>query len=108
METLDDTHLAQREALAALTEHGATISVDDNGKVVDMVISRITDVGLQHVAELTSLQTLVLSGTDITDEGLVHLEGLTNLKGLGLIGTKVSAMGVNNLKLVLPKCLIAR
>ena len=110
METRDVTHLAhtQREALAALTEQGATISVDDNGKAVDMAVSRITDVGLQHVAELTSLQTLVLNGSDITDAGLVHLKGLTKLKGLGLIGTKVSAEGVNDLKQVLPKCLIMR
>ena len=105
METRDVTHLAhtQSEALAALTEQGATISVDDNGKAVDMVVSRITDVGLQHVAELTSLQALVLNGSDITDAGLVHLKGLTKLKGLVLIGTKVSAEGVNDLKQVLPK-----
>ena len=108
METRDVTQLAptQREAVAALTEQGATVFVDDNGIVVDIAVSRITDVGLQHVAELTSLQTLVLSGTDITDAGLVHLKGLTKLKGLGLIGTKVSAKGVNDLKQVLPKCLI--
>lgn len=37
-----------------------------------------------HLKEMTSLQTLSLSYTDITELGLTHSKGLKNLKTLHL------------------------
>jgi hypothetical protein len=44
----------------------------------------VTDAGLAHLARLTSLQTLVLSETQVTDAGLAHLAGLKSLQSLNL------------------------
>jgi len=57
-------------------------------KVVDINLSccnKITDAGLQHVAQLTALQELNLTGCDkITDAGLQHVAQLTALQQLNL------------------------
>lgn len=45
----------------------------------------VTDDGLKHVGELTSLQTLDLE-CDITEDGLRHIRSLTNLRKLTLEG----------------------
>ena len=65
---------------------------------------RITDAGLEHLKELTTLQNLVLSSTRITDAGLIHLKGLPNLKYLDLGGTQATGMGVAELQKALPDC----
>jgi Leucine-rich repeat (LRR) protein len=62
----------------------------------------VTDAGLVHLAGITSLQRLVLSGTRITDAGLVHLYGLSNLRELHLEGTNVTGVGVAKLQAALP------
>jgi internalin A len=41
---------------------------------------RITDAGLRHIGELTSLTGLNLGQTDISDQGLVELKPLVRLK----------------------------
>ena len=67
---------------------------------------QVTDAGLVHLKGLTSLEGLVLNGTEITDAGLVHLKDLANLKGLNLQGTDVSDEAVEKLHEELPKCKI--
>src|SRR5690606_35410991 len=44
----------------------------------------ITDAGLVYLKDLTSLQSLDLSGCNITDAGLVHLKDLSSLRSLNL------------------------
>jgi Leucine-rich repeat (LRR) protein len=65
---------------------------------------KITDAGLEHLKELTTLQNLVLRSTRITDAGLIHLNGLPNLKYLDLGGTQATGMGVAELQKALPDC----
>lgn len=60
----------------------------------------ITDESLQHLSELTKLESLVLDGNPkISDAGLVHLEGLVNLEDwLGLTETSISDAGLAHLQ----------
>jgi beta-lactamase regulating signal transducer with metallopeptidase domain/thiol-disulfide isomerase/thioredoxin len=59
--------------------------------------ANITDDGLTHLAGLTNLKSLNLSGTEVTNEGLKRLQGLTGLEELNLDETNVSADGLANL-----------
>lgn len=68
----------------------------------------ITDSGLVHLKELTSLQVLNLEGTPITDAGLVHLQGLAKLEKLHLGKTKVTDAGIAELQKALPNCEIKK
>ena len=58
-----------------------------------------------HLKEMTSLQTLSLSYTDITELGLTHSKELKNLKTLHLDKwTLFSEKTIANLKRALPDC----
>ena len=69
---------------------------------------RLTDNGLECLANMKYLETLDLSGNQITDAGLEHLKGLTSLRRLALVNTKVTDAGVAKLRKTLPKCDIHR
>jgi len=55
---------------------------------------RISDDGLRHIAGLSKLEVLVLSGTNVQDEGLRRLTNLQNLKGLTLDNTPLTDSGL--------------
>jgi serine/threonine protein kinase len=65
-------------------------------------IGGISEVGLQHIGNVASLQHLKLYGNTVTDEGLLHLSGLKELKELNIHQTKVTAVGIEALKKALP------
>ena len=67
--------------------------------VVDLTNTKVTDAGLKELelAELTTLQTLSLSGPKVTDAGLKELAGLKTLQSLGLVQTKVTDAGLKEL-----------
>jgi beta-lactamase regulating signal transducer with metallopeptidase domain/Leucine-rich repeat (LRR) protein len=65
---------------------------------LDLSGTQVTDAGLEHLKGLTGLQQLYLGGTQITDVGLGHLKGLTALQLLGLGVTKVTGAGLEHLK----------
>ena len=60
--------------------------------------------GLEHLAGLARLETLILRGDEITDRGLVHLEGLSSLKKLDIEFAAVTDEGVAQLQKALPNC----
>ena len=60
--------------------------------------TKVTDAGLEHLKELAILQTLNLWDTKVTDSGLVNLKGITFLESLGLDGTQVTDVGLEHLK----------
>jgi len=64
----------------------------------------VDDVFLEHLKELTKLESLNLSGTQVTDEGLQDLNGLTELRSLRLFDTHVTEEGIKELQKALPKC----
>jgi hypothetical protein len=59
-----------------------------------------------EVGALTKLERLSLAGCPFSDAGLKHLAGLSNVKHLDLTGTQVIADGVAALQKALPKCQI--
>ena len=60
--------------------------------------SRITDAGVEHLAQLRSLEALSLTDTQITDVSLQHLSQIASLKGLGLVGTPITNEGLKHLE----------
>jgi Leucine rich repeat/Leucine Rich repeat len=58
----------------------------------------VTDAGVAHLAGLTKLRVLNLSGTDVGDAGLSHLSRLTNLRELRLSATSVTSGGLAHLR----------
>jgi len=58
----------------------------------------ITDEGLEHLSELTNLESLSLVDTQVTEESLAHLENLTRLEFLELSGPNVTDAGMDHLK----------
>jgi hypothetical protein len=57
----------------------------------------VTDVGMRHLAKLTGLRHLELSGTSITDCGLETLSHLPDLETVSLAWTKVTDAGAARL-----------
>ena len=64
----------------------------------------VSDAGLAHLEDLTSLRVLRISGRQISDAGLAHLTGLALLKRLVIYETQISGEGVARFKVALPNC----
>jgi hypothetical protein len=62
----------------------------DEVQAVHLDGSQVTDDGLEHLNELTRLESLSLGSTQVTDAGLTHLQRLTRFKNLWLNGTQVT------------------
>ncbi len=56
--------------------------------------NQVTDAGLRHVSNLTSLEELALRGERISDKGLAHLSELPRLEYLYLYGTHFGDLGM--------------
>lgn len=94
----------QREALAALYEHGGIlINLDEQrpGRPVVMIDftghPEFQDDWLKHLLPFTELTTVRLAGTALTDAGLDHLKQLPKLKELVLSDTGVTDVGLSKL-----------
>ncbi|PHS06120.1 MAG: hypothetical protein COA78_14615 [Blastopirellula sp.] len=90
----------QRLAVEWVLENSSKVSLNRSGEVyvVDFNGTQITDAGLEHLKELTSLKSLLLHNTQITDAGLKHLKGLNSLISLELRGTQITDAGLEHLK----------
>jgi internalin A len=60
--------------------------------------SSVSDAGLAHLSALGNLAQLNLEGTHISDAGLAHLKGLTKLSILDIDGTRVTDAGLVHLE----------
>ena len=106
--------VAAQEVVIAETERlRGKITIDEKKPhrpviAVSFTTTNVTDAELLHLKELTSLQTLGLSGTQVTDDGLLHLKGLTSLRMLSLVNTQVTGYGREELRKPLPNCRIYR
>lgn len=58
----------------------------------------VTDVGLQHLAQLTNITRLDVNHTQVTDEGLGHIATLSSLSMLAVGGTQVTGAGLRQLR----------
>ena len=70
-------------------------------------ICNIDDRGMQHIAEMTQLESLNLNGLPITDNGLFRLHRLKRLKMLSLYVTKVTPAGVERFQRAVPECVVS-
>lgn len=61
---------------------------------------------MKSIGKVASLTRLHLDKIPIGDEDVMHLKNLTNLQGLTLTGTQVTEQAANDLKKALPKCTI--
>ncbi len=100
---------ADREIVAEIEKLGGEVTVEKSGQgdgeiVVEVDLSinpdkpDVTDAALDHVAKLTTLKRLFLTGAAITDGGLAKLSPLTELVTLDISGTKISDAGLIHLK----------
>jgi len=69
--------------------------------------TQVDDTGLQEIAELRDLETLVVVGSPLTDAGLRNLRKLTKLKLLIVRGSFVTPAGVDELRRALPNLRVA-
>ncbi len=69
---------------------------------------RLTDAGLESLADLPALETLHLNATPITDAGLKHLAQIKTLKSLNLTDCQLSEAAIDDLQDALPWCRILR
>jgi hypothetical protein len=114
--TVTDLDLVHLKALPRLRELYLSPKITDAGlenlaELVDLRLltlsdARITDAGLARLKGLHQLQSLFLYGTPITDAGLEHLRGLTRLEHLSLDHTRVTDEGLKKLQQALPNCKI--
>jgi hypothetical protein len=66
--------------------------------IVDCFFVEFGDKEAKYLLELTSLEKLLLVGTQITDNGLAHLNGMTNLETLWAVRTQITDEGLTHLK----------
>jgi uncharacterized membrane protein len=85
--SLAGTHFGDAE-LASLAPLAANL------RWLDLAGTRVTDVGLGHLAAMPNLVRLHLERTGITDDGLESLSGLKDLEYLNLYATKVTDTGL--------------
>jgi Leucine-rich repeat (LRR) protein len=70
----------------------------DTLKKLDLSDTRVTTIGLAHLAELKKLEILDLSGARISDNGLPHLKAMKSLKYLVLLKAQMSRQAITALK----------
>lgn len=97
--------IAELRGIEILSLFECQVSDDDLRSLKELRTLRVLDLpeaiaddGLAHVANLTQLEALDLSGTKITDEGLVHLQRLRKLRVLDLSGTEITDAGLTHLR----------
>lgn len=104
----------ESQAIQAVQSLGGTIQRDKDGNIVLVEIpgDKLTDESLaplvRHLAQLPTLETLILHGPFVTDGGLKPLAQLTTLKRLHLINMDVSSGGVAALRKNRPQLEVAQ
>jgi WD40 repeat protein len=101
-----DTGLGRDPIIAQIEEMGGKVELDQTAPepsvvLVDLSGTGVTNKDLEHLDELTDLQSLDLDETQISDAGLVHLRGLVGLRALSLRRTLVTDTGAVDLQRVL-------
>ena len=88
-------HVGRLHRLEELYLHVSSASHDP--------VSRLTDAGMEHVAGLNRLRTMLLSSNRVGNPGLAHLKRLTGLEDLTILMTQATPDGVAGLTKSLPK-----
>lgn len=87
------------EAIEQLEKLGAQVHTRRDGSVrfIDFFGVRTVDGAVPHLIKLESVETLVLSGTDVTDEQLACVKSMPQLRVLALSSTRISDEGLAHL-----------
>jgi Leucine-rich repeat (LRR) protein len=103
-----DESLKELSSLPNLTTlHAFATTIGDEGAaqlrgskltILGLGRSRLTDHGLESLAQISSLTSLNVSQTAVTDRGLTHIARLPNLRILNLDNTQVTDTGLSELK----------
>jgi uncharacterized protein (TIGR03000 family) len=95
---ITDAGLAHLKAWPALTR--LEFSNMEGG---DVIVPKVTNAGLAHLAGIANLEELVIQGGQFTDEAIPHLARLKSLKTLVLDRTNCTEQGYEKLRKVLPE-----
>lgn len=89
----------ERHAVVRLRPLAENITWNKEGHVVSIDLTgTVSDEHLDSILELSKLEMLGLTGTDVTDKGIAQLSGLPHLRSLSLAWTKVSDAGIQGLR----------
>jgi len=69
-----------------------------NIRILNMPNCRITDAGMVYLTNMTKLENLVLSATNVSDKGIAYINDKPALKLLNLTRTKITDAGLMELK----------
>jgi hypothetical protein len=115
---ITDAGLAKLSGLVHLTKlHLTGTTIGDAGirslkapalKVLGLDGTKVTDEGLNNVAQMALLEDLRLTATEVSDGGIPYLKRLRNLKRLAIRKTRISDAGAADLQESLPSCKIYR
>jgi len=75
-------------------------------ETLHLSLTQVTDAGLKHLQALRNVTFVDLRSTQVTDAGLENLTGMTNLGTLYLSDTHVTQEGIKELGKALPNCQI--
>jgi hypothetical protein len=75
-------------------------------EVLDLTGTEVGDDAMLKLEKLRDLKVLFVAGTNITDAGLLHLSGLEKLERLNVGNAAVTEEGLKKLQRALPKCKI--
>ena len=84
--------------LSPVSDWDSVIHEMNEQKIPGLRLRPATDDDLSHLAGLTGLQYLNLTGTRITDAALEYLKGLSGLRELLLLNTNITDEGLTYLK----------
>lgn len=112
-----DAHTSSREIGGSpvvgiqLRDHPVTnddlrhlVGLRDELDVVGLEGTQITDEGLHHLCDLSTLDNVDLTNTAVTDAGLAILATIKSLEFVHVEGTGVTPAGIAELQGALPKC----
>jgi hypothetical protein len=82
----------------SITDRGiAHVATLTNLEWLDLTGFIISDDAAAQLAKLSRLRVLLLDGTRMTDQSLAHLSKLQSLEALSIVGTKVTADGLRHI-----------
>jgi hypothetical protein len=76
-------------------------------RTIDLRNTKVTDQGLNSLRHWKNLEWIYLNGTSMTDEGLKSLAELKSLKRVFLEDTDVSQAAVTELRAAIPECRVS-
>jgi hypothetical protein len=80
------------------------LSTFADSQVLDFSNRKLSDTDMQQFACAHNVRVLNLAGNSITDAGLMHLKDVSSLVMLYLMDTQVTEQGLAELQKYLPNC----